>query len=84
MLCHDKLRYKANETLKMFSIEPDTSDRASIDATGLMPGCALSPRTPVLATNMAYTFLFDVSVRHLATREDLSTGASPQQRMAIA
>jgi hypothetical protein len=84
MLRYDKLCHKANETLKMFSIEPDTSDRTSIDATGLMPGCSLPPRTPFLATNMAYTFLSGVSVRHQATREDLSTGASHQQRMAIA
>ena len=84
MLCHDNLCHRASETLKMFSVEPDISDRTSIDATGLMPGCSFPPRTPFLATDMEYTLLFDVSVCHQTTREDLSTGASHQQRMAIA
>jgi len=83
VLCHDNIRHKASETLKMFSTEPDASDRTHIYTTGLMPGCSLPSWTPSLAMDVEYTLLFDVPVCQQSTRDDTSAGASHQQRTAI-
>ena len=82
-LCHDNIRHKANETLKMFSTEPDASDLTHIYTTGLMPGCSFLPWTPFLAIDVKYTLLFDVLVCQPTTRDAVSAGASHQQRTAI-
>ena len=82
-LCHDNIRHKASETLKMFSIEPEASDRPDMYTAGLMPGCSLPPWTPSLAMHVEYTFLFDVLVCQQTTRDDTSARASYQQRTAI-
>jgi hypothetical protein len=82
-LCHDNIRHKASETLKMFSTEPDASDRTDMYTAGLMPGCSLPPWTPSLAMDVEYTLLFDVLVSHQTTRDDTSAGVRHQQRTAI-
>ena len=68
------MRYKASETLRMFSTEPDVSDCTNIYTTGLMPGCFLPPWTPSLAMDVEYTLLFDVPVYQQTTRDDTSAG----------
>ncbi len=83
MLCHDNIRHKASETLKMFSTEPDDSDHTNIYTTGLMPGCSFPSWIPSLAMDVEYTLLFDVPVCQQTTRDDTSAGASHQQRTAI-
>ncbi len=82
-LCHDNIRHKASETLRMFSTEPDASDLTNIYATGLRPGCSLPSWTPSLAMDVEYILLFDVSVCQQTTRDDTSAEASHQQRTAI-
>jgi len=83
VLCHDDIRHKASETLKMFSTEPDASDLTSIYTTGLMPGWSLPPWTPSPAMDAEYTLLFAVPVCQQSIRDDTSAGASHQQRTAI-
>ena len=77
-MCH-----RASETLKMFSTEPDASDRTNSYTTGLMPACSLPPWTPSLAIDVEHTLLFDILVWPQTTRDDMSAGASHQQRTAI-
>jgi hypothetical protein len=83
VFCHVNIRHKASETLRMFSTEPDASDRTHIYTTGLGPGSPLPPWTPSLAMDVECTLLFDLLMCQQTTRNATSAGACHQQRTAI-
>jgi hypothetical protein len=84
VFCHVNIRHKASETLRMFSTEPDASNRTHRCTTGLRSGYFLPPWTHSLAMDVEYTLRFDVLVCQQTMRNDTSAGARHQQRTAIA